>query len=963
MAIIARGQTTLTIVEDGRYHAAEWALSTSPTVPPTTGWRDTPYAETTGSYQWERNGLVIPPATKPASWSAPHRNSPVDGEKGEQGVPAVIYDLLPEHASITKSTLGVFTPNKTSCRIKLTVGGETEIVGVDAPIDYEGRNIIEYNKFTGNSATVTVTNGIIKGVSNNISGKSYPRIWNACLANRFFDIQSKYKISFYARANANATRYYMIADTTAKNPILNAIYCDFTTEWVKYEHTFTPLRPQATANSAFFVYCGETTAIDTTSWLEIKEVILTKGTSTDFNLSPEEAIITFNNSSYTPGTNVNIPFAVNPLKWSLSHNNKVIGTETIPIISDASDMIITGRNLLLDTREYLFENSGAKAYYFTTYLPREPIEPNKDYLFTSSVTVLAGAPTHVTIAFYNNASNVYGGMVDIPIIDGEVSGVIRTTDSANAVQFFIYNGKYGATANNQIKLTRFKLAKGNKDSGWDEGEDTSLQSAKTKAITDNFTTAEGGLLLTSFIEIGEWVNKEQLNPKLIINGLAKNPEDELLIIGDNPATLTKYLLDGTVSMFGGKLGVNEKGQTFGNFGTISINNVDYTDLMNGLNSSFDFSDNLLVAVKKEMSVNGEIHAKDFIITRPDGSTGGVGSIIIDDTAIAGDKTWSSAKVKNQLDTKSNTSHTHSYSSTTHTHNFTNILNIPWAITTTSLVPGTTGITGSSSTIARQDHTHTLPSYPTLNSLKGAKSDLLNTVNLDTVNTNGIYTQTANANSTIANKYPIQEAGTLFSGVAAYNSANQIYGSFNTNRWFVRGGGNSSVTKTGWKEIAFTNDLTPQRVGAEPAFNKNSAFNRNFGQNAGTVCQGNDARLSNARPASDVSPWAKEFGKPYYSYKEITNRPYVATCETKNPDQTDVPLPGSYGCMISTEGIGTMQLYQPHRQGKDPKLYFRSGFDGLNRFSDWAQVWSDQNLPIRKVENNVIFVKDIVATGI
>lgn len=41
-------------------------------------------------------------------------------------------------------------------------------------------------------------------------------------------------------------------------------------------------------------------------------------------------------------------------------------------------------------------------------------------------------------------------------------------------------------------------------------------------------------------------------------------------------------------------------------------------------------------------------------------------------------------------------------------------------------------------------------------------------------------------------------------------------------------------------------LTASDVGAEPAFTKNTAFNKNFGTAAGTVCQGNDSRLSNAR---------------------------------------------------------------------------------------------------------------------
>lgn len=35
-------------------------------------------------------------------------------------------------------------------------------------------------------------------------------------------------------------------------------------------------------------------------------------------------------------------------------------------------------------------------------------------------------------------------------------------------------------------------------------------------------------------------------------------------------------------------------------------------------------------------------------------------------------------------------------------------------------------------------------------------------------------------------------------------------------------------------------------GKEPVFSKNTAFNKNFGSTVGTVCQGNDVRLSDAR---------------------------------------------------------------------------------------------------------------------
>ena len=42
------------------------------------------------------------------------------------------------------------------------------------------------------------------------------------------------------------------------------------------------------------------------------------------------------------------------------------------------------------------------------------------------------------------------------------------------------------------------------------------------------------------------------------------------------------------------------------------------------------------------------------------------------------------------------------------------------------------------------------------------------------------------------------------------------------------------------------NVTVAQIGAEPAFSKNTAFNKNFGTTAGTVCQGNDSRLSDAR---------------------------------------------------------------------------------------------------------------------
>lgn len=71
------------------------------------------------------------------------------------------------------------------------------------------------------------------------------------------------------------------------------------------------------------------------------------------------------------------------------------------------------------------------------------------------------------------------------------------------------------------------------------------------------------------------------------------------------------------------------------------------------------------------------------------------------------------------------------------------------------------------------------------------------------------------------------------------------------------------------------DMDIALASKEDAFSKNDAFNKNFGSGAGTVCEGNDARLSNARPASDVYSWAKASVKPSYNASEVGASPEYA----------------------------------------------------------------------------------------
>lgn len=53
-------------------------------------------------------------------------------------------------------------------------------------------------------------------------------------------------------------------------------------------------------------------------------------------------------------------------------------------------------------------------------------------------------------------------------------------------------------------------------------------------------------------------------------------------------------------------------------------------------------------------------------------------------------------------------------------------------------------------------------------------------------------------------------------------------------------------------------LSAEDVGAEPAFTKNTAFNKNFGNISGTVAQGNDSRIVNAvQTSGDQAIWGKK----------------------------------------------------------------------------------------------------------
>lgn len=84
---------------------------------------------------------------------------------------------------------------------------------------------------------------------------------------------------------------------------------------------------------------------------------------------------------------------------------------------------------------------------------------------------------------------------------------------------------------------------------------------------------------------------------------------------------------------------------------------------------------------------------------------------------------------------------------------------------------------------------------------------LTSEDLNDINGAGFATQKSIAGyTTPENNYPINENGALIFVNAHYSRSNQIYGSYLTNRWFARGGGNQQGIRTDWKEFVFTGDV-------------------------------------------------------------------------------------------------------------------------------------------------------------
>lgn len=109
-------------------------------------------------------------------------------------------------------------------------------------------------------------------------------------------------------------------------------------------------------------------------------------------------------------------------------------------------------------------------------------------------------------------------------------------------------------------------------------------------------------------------------------------------------------------------------------------------------------------------------------------------------------------------------------------------------------------------------------------------------------------------------------------ITASSFIGNLNGNANTATALTSSAGSSTqpIYFSGGKPVVCTYTLN-KSVPADAKFTDTNTW-RPLGTTGDTACAGNDSRLSNARPASDVYAWAKASSKPSYSWDEITNKP-------------------------------------------------------------------------------------------
>lgn len=116
---------------------------------------------------------------------------------------------------------------------------------------------------------------------------------------------------------------------------------------------------------------------------------------------------------------------------------------------------------------------------------------------------------------------------------------------------------------------------------------------------------------------------------------------------------------------------------------------------------------------------------------------------------------------------------------------------------------------------------------------------------------------------------------------------------------------SSLPANGGNSATVNGHTVNSDVPANAKFTDTDTW-RPLGTTADTACAGNDSRLTNARPASDVYAWAKASSKPSYTYSEVG----AAAANHSHSGYATTTTTDSLQTQITTINSNVATYYQP-----------------------------------------------------
>lgn len=163
-----------------------------------------------------------------------------------------------------------------------------------------------------------------------------------------------------------------------------------------------------------------------------------------------------------------------------------------------------------------------------------------------------------------------------------------------------------------------------------------------------------------------------------------------------------------------------------------------------------------------------------------------------------------------------------------------------------------------------------------------------------------------------------------------------------------GNGTVTITQNGAIKGTFTMNQSGNTTIALTDTNTDTNTWRPLGTTADTACAGNDSRLSNARPASDVYAWAKASTKPSYSWGEITGKPSTFTPASHTHNYAGSSSAGgaankAIGVVDYNDSNRTIKIGYTGDSLKSSEIGFIAGYANINSSTCIKDISKDQLL--------------------